>query len=238
MNDIVIPIGPSKIKHLDLRYALRSIEKNVRNYRDVWLIGEKPEWCSDEINHLPHSDLDGPEWKEKSIWKKFMAACLVRGISDTFLATNDDIFILEEIDSGNYPFYFKGSCYDSMKANKSKYRATMNHTKKLLERRGFQDINADTHTPILYNKKEFLTTFEPEHWETRWGYGIKSLYCAFNRKEMVYMKDCKLSKKYTLEEVRERAEGRHVISCADAAMKTGLKDFLEEKFPNKSKYEA
>lgn len=234
--DIVIPLGPSKIDWLDLRYALRGIENHVKNYRDIWLIGQKPSWVRN-VKHLPHSDNPKPEWKEKNIWSKIMAACLVPEITEEFAMWNDDHLIIDDIDISTYPYYYKGSCYESMLANNNFYRATMNHTRKLLERRGFEDRNADSHCPIRYIKGEFITTFEEEHWRTKWGYGIKSLYCAFNRKEMVYMKDCKLKKKYTLEEVRKKAEGRHVISCTDAPMKAGLLEFLQEKFPNKSQYE-
>lgn len=234
--DIVIPLGASNNNFFDLRYTLRSIEKNVRNYRDIWIIGDLPRWIQG-VGNIPHSDDPDLKWKERNIWKKFMAACLNRNITDTFLATNDDIFIIDEIDATKYPFYYKGTCLDSMKANKTKYRATMSHTKKLLERRGFKDLNADTHTPILYNKKEFLSTFEDEHWLTPYGYGIKSLYCAFNKKPMVYMADCKLKKKYTLAEVEKKLTGRHVVSCTDAALKAGLGEYLQQKFPTKSSYE-
>lgn len=236
MNDIVIPIGKSKTDYLDLRYALRGIEKHVMNYREIVIVGEKPSWIQGVV-HIPHSDDADRKWKERNIWNKFMASCLVSEISESFLATNDDIFIIEDIDATTYPYYYKGTCYEAMLSNTSFYRATMAHTKSFLERRGFKDINADTHTPIIYNKKEFLNTFEEENWLTPWGYGIKSLYCAINKKPMTFMEDCKISKKVTLEEVERLAKGRHVLSCTDAAIKTGLKEFLDNKFPEKSSYE-
>lgn len=234
--DILIPLGSSNIGHIDLRYALRSIERHVKNYRDIWIIGDLPQWIKG-VKNIPHSDDPLPEWKEKNIYNKIMAGCLSPNVTDSFLFTNDDIYLLEDVDATQYPYYYKGTCYESMVANKNHYRKTMYHTKSLLERRGFKDINADAHCPIIYNKKEFLTTFEPEHWDTKWGYGIKSLYCAFNRKDMVYLNDCKIKKKLTLEQVRRVAEGRHVISCTDAPLKAGLLEFLQERFPTKSKYE-
>lgn len=236
MNDILIPLTKSKMDFLDLKYALRCIERNVRNYRDIWIIGEKPDWIQN-VHHLYFPDAESLEWKEKNIWEKIMYGCSKDQLSDDFLFMNDDHFVVDNIDATNYAYYYKGTCYESMAANRSKYRATMAHTKRLLERRGFQDRNADTHTPIIYNKDEFLNTFEPEHWQTKWGYGIKSLYCAFNKKDMVYMGDCKISKKHTKDEVSEMVKNRHVFSCNDTGFKYGVKEYLEENYPHKSKYE-
>lgn len=236
-NDILIPLAKSDIGYDDLRYALRLIERNVRDYRDIWIIGEKPDWIQNVV-HLHFPMPSGPEWKEKNIWDKVMYGCGKDGLSENFLFTNDDIFITKPIEADNYPFYYKGSCYESMKINKGKYRATMNHTKNLLERRGFKDMNADIHTPIIYNKTEFLNTFEPEHFETKWGYGIKSLYCAFNRKDMTFMDDCKIGKKHSKEEIHEMVKDRHVFSCTDVGFKYGIKEYLEELYPEKSKYES
>lgn len=236
-NDIVIPVSQSKINHLDLKYTLRSIEKNVRNYRDIWVIGEKPSWASDNLKCLPHSDASDPKWKEKNIMKKFQAACITKGITDNFIATNDDIFILEEIDAVSYPFYYKGTVTDSWINNRSNYRKTCNHTRKWLERRGFKDLNFDTHTPIIYNKNKFLSSFNDIDWETPWGYLVKTHYCAVNKVEPVFMADLKFKKKYTLDEVRKKVKGRQVVSCTDAPMKAGLLEFLQETFSQPSKYE-
>lgn len=234
--DIVLPLGPSKIDHIDLRYALRSIEKHVKNYRDIWIIGDLPRWIQN-VKHLGVSDDPDPRWKEFNIFRKIKSCCINRDITEDFLFANDDHFFLDDIDASSYPYYYKGTVTDSWINNRSHYRKTANHTRRWLERRGFKDHNFDSHCPIIYNKHKFLTSYDDIDWQTAYGYLIKTHYCAVNRVKGVYMQDCKLSKKFTLEEVRERAEDRHVISCTDAAMKAGLRDFLEEKFPTKSKYE-
>lgn len=235
-NDIIIPLGPSKIGHLDLKFALRSIEKNVKNYRDIWIIGDLPKWITG-VKHLGFSDDPDPKWKEFNIYNKIRAACIKNEISEDMLMVNDDHFLLEEIDAISYPFYYKGTVTDSWIKNRSDYRKTMNHTRRYLMDRGFDDKNFDTHTPIIYNKKKYLTSFNAVNWGTPWGYGIKTLYCSVNRIKGEYMPDLKLKKKHTYEEVKKMVEGRHVVSCTDVPMKYGLADYLEELFPDKSKYE-
>lgn len=236
MNDIVIPLGPTMDNHEELRYALRSIEKNVKNYRDIWIIGELPEWITN-VKNIPHSDDWHPKWKERNIWKKICAACINREVSDDFTFFNDDHFILSEIDATDYPYYYKGSVSKSIRENRSVYRKTMTHTVNFLLSRGFQNRNADTHCPIIYNKKKFLNSFNHTDFNTPYGYGIKSIYCAVNRVDMVLYPDCKIKEKETYDEVVKKAEGRHVISCYDGAMQIGFGEFIREMFPEPSKYE-
>lgn len=235
-NDIIIPLGKSELNHLDLRYALRAVEKNVKNFRDVWILGDLPKWIKN-VRQLNVSDFPEPCWKERNIYRKIKAACLNQDISEDMFFMNDDHFILQPVDATDYPFYYKGSVTNSWIKNRSDYRKTMNHTRKYLEIRGFDDKNYDTHTPIIYNKQKFLTSFNEVNWETPWGYGIKTLYCSVNRVKGVFMEDMKLKKKYTYEEVKKMASGRQVISCTDAPLKYGLADYLEEKFPDKSIFE-
>lgn len=237
-NTIVIPLAPSKIGHLDLRFALRSIEKHVSNVKNIVLVGEKPHWAKN-VDVIPHSDEADPKWKERNIYRKIQASCLSGLVTDDFFFANDDHVFLESIDATEYPFYFKGTATDSFINNRgSKYRITMSHLRKFLDARAFPDRNYDTHCPIIYNKSKFMDSFSEFDWNSPYGIGIKSVYCAVNRVEGVYMKDCKMVKKMTLSEVRMRCDGRHVISFTDAPLKAGLLEYLEEKFPSKSIYES
>lgn len=236
MNDIVIPLGSSRTDFLDLRYALRSIEKHVKNYNEIVIVGERPSWIQGVI-HIPHRDVSDIRFKERNILRKIYAACIKNGLTEDVLFSNDDIFFLDEIDATNYPFYYKGTCEDSYNANSSTYRITMKRTMNLLKNRGFEDRNFDTHCPIIYNRHIFVNTFNNIDFETPYGHGIKTLYSTFNKKKPVFMGDLKISKKVSKEEVEEMCKGRHVVSCTDAALKTGLGEYLKELYPTKSSYE-
>lgn len=236
MIDIVIPLAHSWDGHEDLRYTLRGIEKNVKNFRKIWIVGDLPNWIQN-VNHIPFSDADHPKFKEKNIKDKISGACMNPGVSEDFIMFNDDHFIISEIDAEKYPFYNKGSVRNSVLNNYSPYKKTMKHTLDWLLRRGFRDLNADTHCPIIYNKKKFLNSFNNVDFLTPWGYGIKTLYCAVNRIETEYMPDCKFKAKASYEEVVEKSQGRHVISCYDGAINGGFGKFVKELFPNKSCFE-
>lgn len=236
-NSIVIPLAASKINHLDLRFLLRSIEKYASNVQNVVIVGEKPRWCTN-VDVIPHSDASEEKWKERNIYRKLQAACISDLVTGNFTMFNDDYILLDDFDVSDYPFYYKGSVTDSFINNRfSKYRITMAHTKKFLETRGFLDRNYDSHCPIIFNKEKFLKSFSDFDWNSPYGIGIKSVYCAVNRVDGVYMEDCKIIKKLSLPEIREKCDGRHVISFTDAPLKAGLKEYLEEKFPHKSVFE-
>jgi len=228
--DIAIPLGKSKINHLDLRYVLRSIEK-FTEAGDVYIIGEKPKWIKN-IKHVPMLDSPHKEYKELNIFLKTYEAF---EYTDRFLFMNDDHVLLQPVDIENYPNYYKGTCYESMLKNASSYRQTMNQTKKWLAANGFPDLNYDGHCPLIMEKGHFNKRFEAVNWDVKFGYGMKSIYCAGLEGE--HMPDVKISKRVDYDQAAHYCNDRHVVSFTDAAIKTGLAPYLDKILPHKSKYE-
>lgn len=229
---IAIPLTKSKTNFLDLRYALRSVEK-FTNATGIILIGEKPNWVQN-VEHIAATDDPKKEWKERNIFHK---AWKVFETEEKFLFANDDHFFLSETDIENYPYYYKNTCYQSMLHNNSSYRGTMNHTLKWLSAKGFEDKNFDGHCPIVFEHRRFLETVVSAPWNAqKFGFGMKSLYCAGMEGE--FMEDKKIHVKLSRTEAKAICTGRSIISCTDAAIKTGLGEyFAEELFKEKSKYE-
>ncbi len=95
MKDIVYPLGKGSVwKNNELRYSLRSFEKFAIGIRNVYLVGEFPDWINGIIN-LPCKD--GPN-KEINIANKIYTACLDPNLSDDFIFANDDHIITQPID--------------------------------------------------------------------------------------------------------------------------------------------
>lgn len=236
MIDVVIPLGKSKTDYLDLRYTLRGIEKYLKNYRNIYLIGEKPKWVNNII-HIEHNDNPKKEYKEFNIYSKILRVCAESGCTNDFLFMNDDHVLLEEINATGYPYYHRGDLTVAMKTNTSNYRATLNHTRKYLRNLGLEELHFDLHCPIVYNKEEFIESFKDVDWSVNWGYGIKSIYAVVNKKPLEYMSDCKIIKDHTVEEIQNKLAGRHVMSCDDGGLKPNLLNYLNEKLNTKSRYE-
>lgn len=227
--DIVIPLAKSRIDHLDLRYVLRSLEAFTA-HGDIYLIGEKPKWVNN-VHHVPFSDNPKKEWKERNIFLKTQEAFKY---TDTFFFMNDDHVLLAPIILENYPNYYKGTCYESMLKNSTHYRATMNQTRKWLEAHGYEDLNFDGHCPVIMEKEHFKQVSSYD-WDVKFGYGMKSLYCA--GLEGTFMPDAKIHQHVSFDQAAAKCTGRHVISFTDAAIKSGMRQYLDTILPHKSKYE-
>lgn len=235
--DILIPLYKSKTDYLDLRYCLRSIEKYLKNYGNIYLIGEKPNWVKNVI-HIPFKDNQKKEFKECNIYHKVLHFCFDTSSTSDFFFMNDDHILLKEISTANYPYYSNGDLTERMGRNKSNYRATLNHTRKYLRSLGLPETHFDVHCPIVYNKELFIKSFDRINWEREWGYAIKSIYAGVNKKHPDPFTDCKIISDLTITEIEQKLSGRHVMSCDDGALKENLLTYLNRELNEKSQYES
>jgi len=232
---IVIPLSKSTCDFIDLKYCLRSIDKYVKGYENIIIIGEKPKGIKG-IGVLPFHETFSEVHKDRNILGKIQYACIQDRITEDFVFMNDDHIFTKETDITNYPFYHKGELTEALNSTGT-YKLTMRHTLEYLQDNAKSTFNYDTHCPIIYNKQKFLATFEPIDFDIPFGYGIKSMYGNLNDVEGEYMPDCKFTGKNTKEEVRERCVGRHIISCNETSLRHGLGDYLKEILPHKSIFE-
>lgn len=101
--DVVYILGSgSLVKNEEIRYSLRSLERNMLDIADVYIVGEKPEFLKDFI-HIPSQDLSPEKWR--NAYKKIKIACADSRISEDFLLMNDDFFMLEPFNGAEFPFY-------------------------------------------------------------------------------------------------------------------------------------
>lgn len=235
MIDIVIPLADkTKNNHFELKIALRSMDKFLIETKDVYLIGNCPDWAQN-ITHIPQKDHPDIKFKERNIFNKITTACNIEDITPHFLFMNDDHFLLQHFSAPEFPYYHRGELYETMKKNKGDYRRTCNHSRRILLNQNLSTLDADTHCPIVYDKEKFLTTFESIDWQKPWGFAIKSLYCNLNNIEMEYYPDCKMHKA-SYEQMKQKTHGRKFFSTG--MITEDMTRFLLELYPKKSKYES
>lgn len=175
---IIIPLASngfgSRYGNVELKYCLRSIEKHLSGYGEIFLIGHKPNWVKN-VQHIPATDEDRTWWKEWNIYRKILLACEDPRVSEDFLFMNDDHFLLKDFVAGEFPYYWDGGLDDQTK-REDQYGATVRNTHDLLKSLGIESPkHCDVHTPCLYNKDKFkaLSKF---NWSVKHGYCIKTLY--------------------------------------------------------------
>ena len=234
--DLVIPLNnKSNDKDLELKYALRSIEKNMPFVRNLVLVGWRPNWLHGDIIHIPCEDMyKNNKLKNQNILQKILIACADEKLSDNFIFTNDDIFVLQEVTE--LPNYFHGTLNGYITDGKSHYkpyRDAIFASERYLIERNLHTLHYDIHTPIIYNKHKFTEIFKDIKHEVV----IKSIYGNTVNKNYVSLVDNKIFKHYNPEEIIEQNKDQKFLSVNDNAFDTNMKCYLDRLFPKKSKYE-
>jgi len=134
----------------ELRYSLRSIEKNMPKGR-VWVVGHRPIWYIGDF--IPVDDIGG---KFDNIVNCIKTVSENNNISDNFILMNDDFFALNPIDK--LKNYHGGLLENKIARYKElrmapKYIRLLELTLKQLKENGINNpIDYDIHVPIIMNK--------------------------------------------------------------------------------------
>lgn len=224
---VVIPLGSgSRNQNIELKYALRSIEKNLKGVENIIIVGEKPSFLSEEIIHIPLKDVGR---KQLSIKRKIEAAIKDPRCTDTFLFSNDDIFFLQNIRADKFPWYYSGDLKDVSEKG----------AKPLLKRLKALSLPTkqfDIHFPCLYEKQGFKEAMAAFDWINE-DYVIKSLYANYHKIKGREAKDLKISSKLTYQRIKQEIEGRVCYSVGDHCDWYEMKKVLQELYPEPGKYE-
>jgi len=221
--------------HTELRFSLRSLEKYVTDYNDVYIIGFLPDWCQNVIHIL----MNDPHTKNKdaNIIRKMIHCCNNKQISDPFLFVNDDHFFSCKVKACEFLFYHKGLLISD--TTNLLYKHRVNRTKELLMNAGKPIYNYDIHTPILIYKEKFLNAFEGVDYINNFLV-MKSWYMnnweGFDKG--VEILDCKFtsSERRNLLELKQKVKKRPCFTVTDQFSKQVL-NLLHCMYSEPSKYE-
>lgn len=101
--DVVYILGTgSLVNNEEIRLSIRSLESNMKDLRDIYIVGELPDFLQN-IKHIPAND--GSIYKYINAYHKVLNACKNENISDEFLLMNDDFFMTREFLGAEFPFY-------------------------------------------------------------------------------------------------------------------------------------
>jgi len=225
--DVFYPLktGGSKHDNLELRYSLRSIEKNLSGFDRVFISTEVlPEWLTN-IVHLPVKDniKKVPDW---NIMDKVYNA---EGISDNFLFINDDHFMMEPYQTATFPNYYYSTLDQyCRKRGKDGYGYRARNTMDWLTKQGLKLLHFDIHYPILYNLKAFREVMDQVPWETeKRGFIVKSLYGNA----------MKLPGTYTHDNKTGNIDLRLPVFSTYPHIKLSIINYLKACFPKPSRFE-
>lgn len=255
---VVIPYLKSEAAGDELKYALRAWEKNFHHPFHVVVVGDKEDWFSEHITHVPHSThsiledcgCDDPKKirnPQADVAHKLLTVIASKEVNGDFILTNDDIFILGEqgLSHISQPRYF-GSLEDFNGKNGGTYRENALRTAKLLKANGKPTLRFGTHTPVLLNS-ELLAEVLKEYHCVEQGTLVTSLYFNHHHPDergLVQVtggKNCfTLASVYRTNpdpEILKQALSRRLyINCNSNGWKA-LRPIFEKSFPEKSIFE-
>ena len=234
--DVVYLLGRgSNWQNNELRYSLRSVEKYVSGIRNVIVIGENPNFLSDQVTFIPYKDVYTN--KARNIMAKIKRASTDCRITKNFALWNDDYFAIEPFSMPEYPYYFKCDLAHSVRINKGEYKLHCEETLKVLMANNLDFKNFDCHYPIVYDKFKVMKMIEKFNWNTKHGYVFRSMYCNYWSIPGEFRLDCKTNTSLPAPHIPKIVEKNHFLSIGDGALNMAMRSYLMNRFPNKSKYE-
>ena len=220
--DVVIPLRdrPSSFGDLELRFALRSIEKYFP-VRDVWCVGIPREWLS--VNWIEQPDSIGSyDTRHESVRQKILRACENPFISDPFALWNDDIFLLKPIEE--IPDYYDGTIQDRLKDTTSGYAERMRKTIPYSDGR-----NYEVHTPVMIDKNVFKRV-------SKEGMLNRNPHCSLSKRKKVQIEDPKLYNHNSHLNFHEWKQGKTMFSTTDFSFHYILPK-MNQMYPEPSRWE-
>lgn len=242
MIDVVYVLGSGSAWHNnEIRFSLRALEKNLRDYQHIYVVGIKPDWLKN-VRHIPHVDelihnADG------NIARKVLRVCQEEDLTEKFLFINDDHFINKPVRAADIPPYHKGDLtrYPEQFFQQSFWRGRLWRTKNVLLSRGFTTLHYDCHTPLVINKKLFPQALSQFDYEVNIGYTMKSMYANVvhgNSGQRLNGEKVTIFKKMTLKEIRRRCNNSPFVAVNDAGLNGAFKQWLFESYTDPSCYEG
>lgn len=240
--DILYVVGTgSKWNNNELRYSLRSIDKNGVNVGRIFIATETlPKFINPEaVVHICIRDLG--KIKHRNIMDKIECVMNYSDIADDFLLSSDDHFYIRETDFDRYPLYHKGEIQE--RDENAEYWLSMRDTKHLLQQHGLTTYSTNPHCNTHFSRPMFMehSALMKEGKQLRYGAEVNclmgNLMIAAGVEPVCY-NDIKINSFKNREGLLRQLGDTHCFSIYDSALNYGIKEYLREMFPNKSRWEV
>lgn len=243
MIDLVYKIGskPEWENHEELKYSLRSVERHLSGFRNVYVIGYKPHWIKNVI-HVPNND-PYKSCKDANLINKMILACTLPEVSDQFLNMSDDYIFLRDMDMSYFSIPgYNQSLVDLAKGaqNPNKWQRRLLKTLEQLGSEGKTSFCFEAHMPYLIDKKDYAQIL------FNYDYGYDSGYCGntlyFNSKQ-TFVKSVEgqvlilESRIRNYQQFLSEINSFYLANYTTYALDDTFKRFLSERFSIPSRFE-
>lgn len=241
-TSVVFPYCKEFAQGKELLYALRSWYKNCCFQANFVVIGDKEDWFSEEICFIECPRVsDNPS---VDTYHKLKVALESDKVTDNFVWTNDDIYVLQPIDLSHIQLPKVIGLLDISKY-RGFYRENMQRTIDCLKQLGAACQNYGTHTPVMFNKASWLGLIAKLDEQITQGMLYTSIYFNLRQPRVTavildWKKDPFLlpvvSQNPNAEVVKSLLP-KMFLNNARSGYSSWLENFLEGHFPDKTEFE-
>ena len=224
----------------ELKLSIRSIEKYVDPKAHVTVLGDRPRWYTGHHIHCPsvrHARGDPVNRTPfRDTHAKIMVAARHTEIPERFCWIMDDTYFLrpttlEDLSIGRDDQWWKPP------RGGSEWHRLISRTHSALKAKGYPTKQYGTHLPHVFEKPKLLQMFEEFNfgnnlllfevlYGNRW-YVSDTTYVGFLKRWLTVPNATQLN---GMEE--------HVLNYVSSVWRTTMKNWLHEKFPDRSRFEA
>lgn len=223
----------------ELRYSIRSIVKNFKDLRNIVIVGTLPNWIQN-VKHIPFSD--DYSSKDINIIRKLLAVCDDAEVSDNFVNISDDQLIIYPIGTSLLKAYTINSDIRRIPSSKFKneYARRITSTLETLKKEGLPINLYEGHIPYLLNKikyKQILSKYDFAK-----GNGLCGNTLYFNNflnigEQPVENVRAFIKLNCPTSQLIAKSRGKLFFGYQKRALSKTLKEYLKNKFPEKTIYE-
>lgn len=237
MTDIVIPLSTeSRFNNLQLRIALRSIQKYATNLGNIHIITAAPLKQLKDVNIIYQQDTE-KNLKDVNLINKIRTAAASPDVRQNFIFWSDDQLLTAPLDLDKAPIVSNNRAKADIKGE-TKWQKRLLNTLQYVEKVTGKQLpyNYDSHVPQPYNKTDVSKVFSTLNYTQQPGFCINTIYYGLLQKQPTANQS---NVKHTFQGGFNRVPKEMLLYAGydDKSFAAGISHFFLGMFYNKSKYE-
>jgi len=238
--DILIPLnaGGSKADNLELKIALRSIEKNLSGFRRIFVVSSRPPEGFRNLGFVECQDKY--KRKQMNIHSALLTAFAADELAENVIFWADDNVLLEPLAANKLPVvHRRENLLTFSNAPDAKvWHKSVRDTGEILKEHGYETVNFESHTPVMFQKSKYLALDRQFDFYVKAGLCYISLYLnVYPPAESVLMQQVKATfENHNID--CTKIDGKLFVGFNDTGFRSGVGEELLRRFPDPSQYEV
>lgn len=245
--DIIIPHVEKLAQWEELKFALRSIQKNYKGSFRIWIVGDKPKWLSKHANFIkmPCTGLS----PRIDVMHKIMAVVGSDQVNEEFFWSNDDIYFINKV---TYADLCITKAFGDLRtkvlriSEKTVYTDDIKATLAALQAKNMPYVNYSTHLPYRFEKAKMKAIVDEFDLMNKRLLPENIYYNRFHADELPYYLSLEESNNLMFSINRQHPNWNAVVlqsgtkkwmNNSEAGMSPRLQQYLQNMFPVPSKFE-